>query len=138
MFDAAEYVRAFEPPTFTDVDGTRYVGRLIGADTWFKLQPSLRIVNADGSPNHVAIERATRKIVHEMFPTAWWTPWRSVARKVWRLPPLIRVRAIMDFMHSQDQWIRGRLDPRPGSSLATSPSSGVPDALSHGSETSGA
>ncbi len=137
MFDATEYKRAFEPPTYVDLDGKKHVGRLIGAHTWFKLQPDLRIVREDGSPDHPAIERTMIKIVRTMFPAPWWAPWRGVARKVWRLPPIMRMRAFMDFMHSQDQWIRGRLSPRPGSGPAESPSSGGPESTSPASATSG-
>ncbi len=138
MFDATEWKKAFEPPTFTDLDGKVYVGRLMGADTWFRLQPDLRIANTDGSPNHAAIEKATYRIVSRMFPTPWWAPWRNVARKVWRLPPIMRMRAVMDFTHSQDQWIRGRLSPRPGNAPVSSPNSGEPEGLSLASTTAGA
>lgn len=139
MFDAPEYAKAFEPPTFIDLDGKKYVGRLLGAHSWFKLQPAMRAIGKDGELDHKEIEKATFKIVGALFPTPWWAPWRSVARKVWKLPPLMRVRAVWDFMDSQARWLGlPALDKLPGKFQAETQSSAAPASPSPGSQTPGA
>lgn len=141
MFDAPEYAKAFEPPTFRDLDGRLHVGRLMGAHSWMKLQPALRAANKDGTPNHRAIEKASFEIVVALFPAPWWAPWRRgrVARLVWKLPPVMRLKAFWDFMGSQARWLGlPVLDKLPGKYLAATQPSDSPASPSSASETPGA
>jgi len=94
MFDASSYLATLEPPVYVDRAGRKHVGRILGADQWLAFQQSLRDTKG--------IDPVLRRIVTNIFPHPWWKIWqRSVARDIWQLPPIGRMRAVWDFMQSQ-------------------------------------
>jgi hypothetical protein len=138
MFDALAYVKALETPTYKDVDGTVHLGRLIGADTFIKLAPRMRTKKADGSPDVAAINRTMLAICNAMFPPDRWRPWRkSVAHRIWQLPPSGRMRAVYDFLASQATAMGMTPPELPGTSPASTQSSGAAVSPSPDSPTSG-
>lgn len=121
MFDAQAYWKTTEPPTFKDPKGRVHVGRLIGADTFMRLQATTRTKKPDGTPDLQALNQSMRRIVEAMFPHPWWKVWsHSVQWYVWRLPQLARMRAIWDFMQSQARANGTELGPLPGITPETS------------------
>jgi hypothetical protein len=139
MFDAMVHVKALEAPTFKDVDGTIHYGRLVGTDTFLRIAPKLRVKDAKGNPDGPAINRAMKEIADLMFPPDRWRPWRlSVARRLWRLPPSVRMRAVYDFLVSQAKAMGMTPPELPlGTSPAETASSVVLDSPSPASPISG-
>lgn len=103
MFDARAYYATLELPEFIAPNGKRYVGRILGADTWARLQTKLRVSKqADGTYNPRGLSSAMKLICDATFPKKWWKPWeRSVADWVGTLPEIGKMRAVWDFMRSQ-------------------------------------
>lgn len=118
MFDARAYYATLEVPVFIAPNGREYRGRILGADTWERLQQKLRLSrNSDGSFNPKGLAGAMRIICDETFPPNRWKPWdKSVADWVWELPEIGRYRAVWDFMQSQAKARGESLPPMPGTS----------------------
>ena len=116
MFDAAAYYRSLTPPTFIDPTGKTHVGKIIGADTWFRMQTSIRSpIREDGSVDHVALTKAMKKMVNTFFPPTWRNLWeKTVARWLWEMPSIGRMRAVYDFMQAQASAMGTSMSPLPG------------------------
>lgn len=137
MFDAQAYYKSITPPEFIDPTGKKHVGRILGADTWFKLQTSLRNpTRADGTTDHRKLDAAMKKIADAFFPHPWWKfREKSVRYWLWQMPFMGRMRAIWDFMQSQASAMGTSLPPLPGTSPTSTPQPGVdrPEPLMSGS-----
>jgi len=138
MFDAPAYLKSLQPPEFIDQNGHKHVGRIIGADTWQRLQSRVRLTKReDGSFDPQDLNRAMNAMVHAMFPRPWWKVWeRSVAWHLWRLPGTGRMRAVWSFMQSQASANGMEPEPLPGTTPDTLPIT-PPAVLFHVSPTSG-
>lgn len=125
MFDSPALVAALTTPVFIDLQGKKHVGRILGADSWFRLMAGIRVVKRnDGTFDPRLLGRAMRMIVDAFFPKAWWKFWvKPVSYHVWQLPPELRMAAVWDFMQSQASVSGTELVPLPGITLPTSPTS---------------
>ncbi len=129
MFDSPAYMRSLSAPEFIDLTGKKHIGRIIGADTWFRLQASLRSpVREDGTTDHRALDKAMRKIVRAFFPHPWYDfREKSVEYWLWQLPGVGRMRAFWDFMQSQVSAMGTSLSPLPGTfPTSTAPADSAP------------
>jgi hypothetical protein len=125
MFDSPALVAALATPVFIDLQGKTHTGRILGADSWFRLMASIRVVKrADGTFDPRLLSRAMRMIVDAFFPRPWWKFWeKPVSYHVWQLPPDLRMAAVWDFMQSQASVSGTELVPLPGITPPTSPMS---------------
>ena len=123
MFDAPAYLKSLEPPVFIDPTGKTHVGRIIGADTWQRLQSRVRLTRReDGTFDPRELNRAMNAMVNAMFPKSSWKVWeRSVAWHLWRLPATGRMRAVWSFMQSQASANGTEPEPLPGTTPAMLP-----------------
>lgn len=125
MFDSPALVAALTIPVFIDINGKKHVGRILGADSWFRLMARIRLVKRkDGTFDPRLLSNAMRMIVDEFFPRPWWKLWeKPVSYHVWQLPPELRMAAVWDFMQSQASVSGTELVPLPGMTPQTSPTS---------------
>lgn len=122
-FDARAYYDTLSAPVFIDPTGHRHVGRIIGADTYFRLQSKMRSpLRTDGTADPRALAKAMRTVVRAFFPHKWYQfRTKSVERWLWEMPSVGRMRAIWSFMQSQASAMGTTLGPLPGTSPISTP-----------------
>jgi len=125
MFDSPALVAALTTPVFIDLQGKKHVGRILGADSWFRLMSRIRLAKrTDGTFDPRQLNTAMRSIVDSFFPRARWKFWeKPVSWHVLQLPPQLRMAAVWDFMRSQASVSGTELAPLPGMTPPTSPTS---------------
>ncbi len=105
-FDAREYRNALKPPTFTDLDGNVYTGKILSHHQMAENQTKLAEVAAldENSQGMLArVEGVFREILGSMFPA-------PVVDKIMDLTPQGVQEAMADFLASQRR-------PRPARTL---------------------
>lgn len=126
-FSADVYVAALEPPTF-QVGGQVFVGVLVSADEWWKLQPKMARAAIGESSAREQLE-LMEEMTNLSFPRPWWAVWR---RRVWyhvsRLPWAGQLEAVASFTAAQatanngTAWARERMARAGATSGPGSPS----------------
>ncbi len=123
-FDSPAYYAALDAPIFVDRTGKRHVGRILGADTYFRLHAKLRSpLRSDHTVNHRALDRLLREVVRAFFPCPWYRRRKpdSVEYWMWEMPYEGRMRAIWSFMQSQANAMGITMGQFPGTSPTSTP-----------------
>lgn len=106
VFDTREYIASQEPPVFVAADGTRYVGRVLSMPQWQRFEE--RVGKAKNKElAWPELQRLILDLCDAFFPPSgsFWSYLtgrrRTVRWHVQRLPPIVQMQALWDFMRSQ-------------------------------------
>jgi hypothetical protein len=114
-FDRAALLAALEPPRFRDGE-TEYVGRILSAPEWWRIEARIA---AAGPLEGPSIVRLIREVVDEIFPPPPVSRWRwrrpllpplSVGALISSMPLPLQVQAFTSFAEALAK-IHGTMNP---------------------------
>lgn len=104
VFDSRKFLEAMRPPEFTAKNGDVFVGRILSIEEWQPYEVRMQKAAA-GAMQWPEMRALLRDLTIEFFPRGWrfWTLrfWRPCWYWVDKLPPVLQLRAVYSFMHSQ-------------------------------------
>lgn len=119
-FDRAAWLAAVEPPRFRDGE-TEYVGRILSAPEWWRIEAQLE---AAGTLDGPGVMRLIRTLTDRIFPRPWWQVWRpKVSTLLFRLPLPAQLDAFRSFVEALRRIHQTTAGPTPPNRPSPEPSS---------------